>query len=390
MVVVLVLGNVRHGHVRVPNRLHLEHSVRARERIKLGVQAVQHARDLPWLQGGSDVGEAHDVGEEDGHHLTRLRLDLLAAGERVGHVPREDVVEQVVRTLRALLARLLSRAAAGHPIDQGAGAAVGTEGAQAAVQLLGGGAHLRAGVPAVAHEHLHVRATGLGDVRPLSLLHDRSQDLLGVLSGVGVLARAHLVQQDAERVHVRGGRVAACAPEELRRHPVGRSASADLLLLREAEVGDLGAEARVHQHVLRLEVAVHDDGLGGVQEPQALRNVAEDGQHQLVLDGDRVVVQDVVERAVLHQLHDEHGLHRGGDHGAHDRCHAGMPHLGERAHLADEILPQPVALAPIVYQPRAGRRARGQAPKRSEAGLVVCVNQVDQTGAGPDLPRLHV
>mmetsp|Transcript_73487 Transcript_73487/g.239085 ORF Transcript_73487/g.239085 Transcript_73487/m.239085 type:complete len:246 (-) Transcript_73487:2971-3708(-) len=92
----LVLDQVRHGHVRVADGLHLEDVHAARQGVELRVQAVQHRRDLVRLHGPRDVREAHNVREENRHHAVVLRLDFLAVENGLRDVPREDVEEQVV------------------------------------------------------------------------------------------------------------------------------------------------------------------------------------------------------------------------------------------------------------------------------------------------------
>lgn len=81
------------------------------------------------------------------------------------------------------------------------------------------------------------------------------------LAVVGRLAVGHLQRGDAQRPDVHAA-VVGRAADELGRHPEGRAhhGLAAVLLLREphgeAEVGELDLPLRVHQHVVRLDVAV--------------------------------------------------------------------------------------------------------------------------------------
>ena len=74
------------------------------------------------------------------------------------------------------------------------------------------------------------------------------------------LAREHLVQHEAQRVHV-GSRRDLAPFQLLRRHVTGRAGNLALIALlvveiREPEIGEAGATPSVDQHVGRLQIAM--------------------------------------------------------------------------------------------------------------------------------------
>ena len=48
---------------------------------------------------------------------------------------------------------------------------------------------------------------------------------------------------------------------------------------------------------------MNNEGVGGVQEAQTLRNIFEDRQDDLALNGHGIVVQKIIQGAVVHELH---------------------------------------------------------------------------------------
>ena len=128
------------------------------------------------------------------------------------------------------------------------------------------------------------------------------------VAGVRRRAGEQLVEQDARRVDVAAG-VGRAGGDLLgrqvrdRAHDRARVAGARLRRRdREAEVGDLRLPGLGDQHVLRLDVAVHD--------PDPVR-LGEPGEH-LLHDGERrghaegaAGAQHVAQRAAVDQLHDE-------------------------------------------------------------------------------------
>ena len=189
-------------------------------------------------------------------------------------------------------------------------------------------------------------ASAGGDLRPLHLhvRHVLADVLHGhrdlVLPVEGDVAGEHLEHHDAERVQVRLavdvvaegllGRDVVRRPQHapVRRQPVLVQRA------RDAEVGDLGRALLVHEHVLRLDVAVHDAaGVGGAEGPRDLDRV-----------GDRLVDRQpahapdaALERLPLDVLEDDVGpavLLARVDHPDDVR----VAELGDGARLAPEAL----------------------------------------------------
>eukprot|EP00960_Hanusia_phi_P072642 767838-Hanusia_phi.AAC.9 len=196
-------------------------------------------------------------------------------------------------------------------------------------------------MPAVLHDAHDVRGTCRRDRRalvhrPVEIGH-LLQHHRGVFALIRILAAVHLGKHDAEGVNV-GLRRVGPSSEQLGGHPQGSAAGSQLLLLAEAEVGDLGSELGVDEDVLGLEVAMDDQRVRGVEEAHALSDVAEDGEDHLAVYHHGLVVQQVIQGAVIHALHDEHGLSVPiSDDSAHDGGDAGMTELGEDAHLLHEV-----------------------------------------------------
>ncbi len=97
--------------------------------------------------------------------------------------------------------------------------------------------------------------------------------------------------------------------------------------MRQPEVGDLGVALVVDQHVAGLEVAMQDGHLVCVGDRRG------DVGHHAGGDGpvDETTVDDVLERALLHERHDDVGLAEGVDAGlvhGHDPAVRGQPAHG--------------------------------------------------------------
>ena len=143
------------------------------------------------------------------------------------------------------------------------------------------------------------------------LAHVAHGDGDGRLAGEGNLPGEHLVEHDAERVEVglTGDGLSECL---LGRDVVGRAehAPGDRQALlgeraRDAEVRDLGTAFLADEHVLGLDVAVHDHALvRGAERARELDRVGDrlgDGQRPLAAD-------ELLERLALHVL--EHDVRR--------------------------------------------------------------------------------
>ena len=134
-------------------------------------------------------------------------------------------------------------------------------------------------------------------------------DLHRLLALIGLLADEHLVQHDAEGVDVAAGigraardelgsEVGDRAEQHLPRRGVGARGA------REAEVADLDTAVFGEQHVLGLDVAVHD--AGAVRGREARQH----GIHDRDRLGDRqpaLLAQQVAQRDAGEVLHDEVG-----------------------------------------------------------------------------------
>ncbi len=152
---------------------------------------------------------------------------------------------------------------------------------------------------------------------------------------VGQVSGEHLVEHGAHRVDV-GARIAAAAPDLLRRHVVGRAHGGGERSPgeparrgedRDAEVEQLHLALRRHQHVLRLDVAVEHPL--GVEVGQGGADLA--GEVEGLLGGERVLAEQRSQRTALHVLH--HHVHPallgGGEH---------LHHVGVVQPLADLVL----------------------------------------------------
>ena len=80
VVSLLLLHQIRNGHIRVPDRFDLEDVVLAAEPVEFGVEAIQHVRHLDGCELLRDLREANDVAEEYRHLLELCGGALLAAG----------------------------------------------------------------------------------------------------------------------------------------------------------------------------------------------------------------------------------------------------------------------------------------------------------------------
>mmetsp|Transcript_114795 Transcript_114795/g.256216 ORF Transcript_114795/g.256216 Transcript_114795/m.256216 type:complete len:272 (-) Transcript_114795:149-964(-) len=248
-------------------------------------------------------------------------------------MPGEDVVKKLVCAPAPIVLRCLQRVAMHTRRDT-----IRIHVLEAPVQLLEERAQGGSALPALLHKDGRLRWARLGDIRTHLLLRIRHsiEHILKILVVIWLLTTVHLAQEDAEGVDI--GRTCACgAAKQLGCHPERCAAAADFLLLGEAEVCYLCTESGINEHIGSLEVAVHDHRLGSMQETHTLRYITEDGQHELALDDDGFIVQQVVQGAMVHQLHDEHRLAPPGNHRPHHCRDARMPELGEQAHLHDEI-----------------------------------------------------
>lgn len=157
----------------------------------------------------------------------------------------------------------------------------------------------------------HRRRTG-----PRRPARDGGGKIVGVLAFEGSPAGQHLVQEHTERPDVRARRQRSAA-DRLRRHVRQRAGDlADagarsrerlggrrLERARQAEIDQLELSRRRHQHVLHLEVSVHDAVLVGVrQRARGLDSVA---QHRVGRQAGRA--DDVAQRPALHELHRDEG-----------------------------------------------------------------------------------
>mmetsp|Transcript_66820 Transcript_66820/g.164719 ORF Transcript_66820/g.164719 Transcript_66820/m.164719 type:complete len:229 (+) Transcript_66820:636-1322(+) len=96
MVRSLIPHKVRDRHVRVPDGLDLEDLVLEAQRVEARVEPIKHARHLVGRDLAADLGEAHNVAEEDGHAFLVLGLDLLALDQRLGDVLGEHVEQELL------------------------------------------------------------------------------------------------------------------------------------------------------------------------------------------------------------------------------------------------------------------------------------------------------
>mmetsp|Transcript_56187 Transcript_56187/g.133404 ORF Transcript_56187/g.133404 Transcript_56187/m.133404 type:complete len:293 (-) Transcript_56187:2019-2897(-) len=70
--------------------------------------------------------------------------------------------------------------------------------------------------------------------------------------------------------------------------------------------------------------------------------MAEDRNDKLPGELDSAVVDQIVQRSMLHQLHDKHRLAVALDHGPHNRSDAGVAQLANMPHLLHEVLAHPI------------------------------------------------
>mmetsp|Transcript_8110 Transcript_8110/g.22928 ORF Transcript_8110/g.22928 Transcript_8110/m.22928 type:complete len:673 (+) Transcript_8110:947-2965(+) len=343
-VVGLRLGQPRRAHVRVSYGLDLEEAVDLGQLVELGVQAVQHVHDFLGRHLLGHAGKPHDVAEEDGHRVVRLGLHLLPLAQRLGHLGRQDVVQQRLLGLGA-------RPAREHALGL-------LHLADALLDLLQRRPAMRVLQPALLHEvQQRLRhseavpaeaplAVARRELRPQVLLahgpHDVAQrrppldELI-----IWVPADPDFVHGDAQGVDVRFLRAARAFLEELRGHPQ-RGAPGQRAARRleegQPEVADLRGERGVDEDVLGLEVAVDEGRLRLVQVAQALDDVQDDPEQQLHVH--RVLpVDHGVQGAVLHLLHDDpRRLPLAAEHCAQRLDDVGVPH--PHHHL--ELLPHVV------------------------------------------------
>mmetsp|Transcript_18978 Transcript_18978/g.38690 ORF Transcript_18978/g.38690 Transcript_18978/m.38690 type:complete len:473 (-) Transcript_18978:117-1535(-) len=325
----LVLHEVRHRHVRVPYRLHLEDVVLNGELVKARVEPVQHIGDLGGVDRRRNRRETYNVGEENGDNLPAIGLRLPPRDKGLCHVLGEHVEKDGVGPLRRFVLFL-------DALEGGGGDAGDVEARDDEVQLLERRARGGVARPALLHHLLHRSGAVAGDARGLGhrpvVVQDLLHHLLVVLVIVWLPSACRLEEDDAKGIHV--GSLAWCAPlEHLRRHPVWRSDEPEVLLLGEAEVGHFGAEVGVHEDVLRLEVPVQHGYLGRVEEAHALDDVGENREDHLGLQLDGGVVDEIEEGAMRHELHHQHRLPILLHHRPHHRCDARVPQLGEKPHL---------------------------------------------------------
>mmetsp|Transcript_17984 Transcript_17984/g.36330 ORF Transcript_17984/g.36330 Transcript_17984/m.36330 type:complete len:293 (-) Transcript_17984:209-1087(-) len=213
-----------------------------------------------------------------------------------------------------------------------------------------GRARLRLPLPAFADQRLDVSRHSRRDVRTQPALHQLDQDLGQQVRIHGVLQRhvklLRLLQQfldaglrrseDEREDECEGVDVAllrAAPLEHLRSHVQDRAPDPlhVLRLARQPEVAHHRLPCSVHQHVGRLEVAVHVALTGHPRHP--LANV----QGQLEAAGgreSRVLAQEVREVAVGAEVGDDAEL-LGVD--GHQPEQVGMPQASQRRHLSFEV-----------------------------------------------------
>ena len=109
--------------------------------------------------------------------------------------------------------------------------------------------------------------------------------------------------------------------------PERRARGADNLLRRETKVSNLCTKFAVDEYIVRLQVPVNDLRLGRVQETDALGNITKNRKQQIAIERETFVVQNIVQRAHVHVLHDEHRLDALFDDSSHYRCDARVAHL---------------------------------------------------------------
>ena len=154
------------------------------------------------------------------------------------------------------------------------------------------------------------------------------------------LSGQHLVEDDPQRVDV--GLLGHVVAERLlgrdvvgrAQHPAGGGQALSLHRARDPEVGHLGPPVAIDQHVLRLDVPVHElVQVRALERPPDLDRVG----HGL-RDGQPAEAPDaLLERLALHVLEDDVGravVLAGVDHGDH----VGMVHLRHGARLAPKAL----------------------------------------------------
>mmetsp|Transcript_28762 Transcript_28762/g.81108 ORF Transcript_28762/g.81108 Transcript_28762/m.81108 type:complete len:254 (-) Transcript_28762:3827-4588(-) len=172
-------------------------------------------------------------------------------------------------------------------------------------------------------------------------IRDLFQHFIAVFSFVRLLTGVDLKQHDSKGINICCDRIHSFASQQFRCHPERSASCPKTPLLRKAKIGNLCAEALpIDENVLSLEVAMDDVWSGSVEEAHSQRNVVEDCMDVVTLQQKRIVVDDIVQGAVVHVLHHEQGIF-GIQNGAHDGRDVGMSQLGQMAHLSDKIGLQP-------------------------------------------------
>mmetsp|Transcript_3197 Transcript_3197/g.4316 ORF Transcript_3197/g.4316 Transcript_3197/m.4316 type:complete len:205 (+) Transcript_3197:1193-1807(+) len=130
------------------------------------------------------------------------------------------------------------------------------------------------------------------------------------------------------------------AHDQLGRHPE-RGANHSLRALHgEPEVGELGSEVVVHEHVAGLEVVVQHRGRGRVEVHHARHHVLHQIENHGGIQDHGVVVHDIVQAPVLHELHHHQRLPLVVHHRAQHHGDVRVPQVHNDLQLGLELLVQ--------------------------------------------------